>query len=77
MRKIGRRGREYLKWRDTIAIPYLDKTYGRRCSAEGCQNTNLDVAHILGRGSHPKLRTEVTNVVYKCRAHHLQEHLSG
>lgn len=76
LNRLGRRGREYIKWRDETAIPYLDKTYGHTCSVEGCaRSTNLDVCHILKRGSHPKLKMELTNVIYKCRSHHMAEHL--
>jgi len=74
MRKIGRRGREYIKWRDEIAIPYLDKTSGHSCNCCGVGG-KLDVAHKLKRGSHPHLKMSLENIEWKCRNCHLKEHL--
>ncbi len=69
----GKRTLIYEEWRDNIAIPHLDKTYGHRCSYDGCNETkNLDVDHILKRGSHPKLKMELTNVRWMCRPHHME-----
>lgn len=70
IKQMGRRGMEYKEWRDNVAIPYLDTTFGRKCSVEGCKNTNLDVDHILKRGSHPELKMDLSNVRYLCRTHH-------
>lgn len=63
-----------MKWRDEVAIPYLDEKFGHVCSAEGCYSSVVDVAHILGRGSHPHLKMELSNVKYLCRKHHLEQH---
>lgn len=72
---IKQRGKEYAKWvtfRDMVAKPYLDKKFGRICAVEGCPETeHLDVDHIKGRGSHPGLRYDVTNLRYLCRPHHI------
>lgn len=73
MRRLGRRGREYIEWRDSVAIPYLDKKFGHVCSVEDCYSSVVDVAHIKGRGAHPKLKMELTNVRYLCRPHHQKE----
>ena len=69
--KIGRRGMEYIVWRDTIARPYLDATYGRKCASCG-KHGQLDVQHIKKRGSHPDLRMELSNVEYLCRSCHIK-----
>jgi 5-methylcytosine-specific restriction endonuclease McrA len=71
---ISQRGKHALKWasfRKQEAIPYLDKTFGHICSVKGCTETeSLDVDHIKGRGSHPHLRYELSNLQYMCRTHH-------
>lgn len=65
----GKRSIEYQAWRDTVAIPYLDKRYGHMCAY--CANTgNLDVDHILNRGSHPQLKMNLKNVQFLCRRCH-------
>ena len=73
---ISKRGKKALEWqafRDTIAIPYLDKKYGHVCSVKGCtETTNLDVDHIKTRGAHPELRLDVKNLRYLCRRHHIE-----
>lgn len=72
---IGKKGLAYIEWRDTVAKPYLDKKFGHRCYRKWCRATgDLDVGHILGRGSNPKLRMELTNVRWVCRKHHIEEH---
>lgn len=72
VKKIGRRGAEYIRWRDEVAIPYLDATYGRVCSYPGCKTTKVDVDHIKKRGSNPKLKMSLSNVRYLCRTHHIE-----
>ena len=67
IKKKGKRTTEYERWRDEVAIPYLDMTYGRICAGcKGvrCGNQQLDVDHILNRGSHPALRMNLDNVQY-------------
>lgn len=73
IRKIGKRGLEYIAWRDNIAIPYLDRTSGHKCSVCGIGG-ELDVAHIKKRGSHPNLKMDLINVHYLCRLCHTKEH---
>lgn len=61
----GKRTLEYEVWRDTIAIPYLDKTYGHICAKCGQGDYGLhilEVDHIQNRGSHPELKMVLTNV---------------
>lgn len=63
----GRRTLEYEQWRDEVGIPHLDKTTGRICQAclgDRCGNRQLDVDHILNRGSHPELIKDVNNIQY-------------
>ena len=67
IRKKGKRTLEYERWKKEVAIPYLDQTTGRVCQAcfgERCGNQQLDVDHILNRGSHPALRMNLDNVQY-------------
>lgn len=65
MKQIGRRTLEYNKWRDTVAIPYLDATSGHKCS--WCPRTDrLEVDHIKTRGAHPELKFDLDNIRYLC-----------
>lgn len=74
----GKRAKEYETWRDVMAIPYLDKRYGLACSKCGVMPAKKedgsyyrhDVDHKLGRGSHAKLKMQVTNTQYLCRNCH-------
>lgn len=69
IRSFGKQSVEYMIWRDTVAIPYLIETYGYKCASCG-KEEHLDVDHIKGRGSHPELKMEVTNVQFLCRRCH-------
>ena len=72
VRRIRPTGKEYDRWRkfrDTKAIPYLDKTFGHKCRRCGVTE-NLDVDHIHGRGSHPQLKYQLSNLQYLCRSCH-------
>lgn len=67
IKQKGKQSIRYEEWRDNIAIPFLDKTYGRICNAckgARCGNRQLDVDHILNRGSHPQLKMSLDNVQY-------------
>lgn len=69
--KRGKRTIEYEKWRDKVAKPYLDKTYGHKCSRIGCFETEyLEVDHVKTRGSRADLKMELSNVRFLCRLHH-------
>lgn len=71
LKQKGRRTLIYEEWRDMVAVPYLDATYGRICAYNGCnESKNLDIDHIKKRGSHPHLKMELSNVQYMCRPHH-------
>jgi 5-methylcytosine-specific restriction endonuclease McrA len=71
IKKRGKRTLEYETWRDTVAKPYLDKTYGHVCRDCGATG-QLDVEHIKKRGSHPHLKMTLTNVTYLCRPCHIK-----
>lgn len=60
----GKRTIEYETWRDTIARPFLD-SLGRQCAICGSIN-NLQIDHILNRGSRPDLKMSLSNVQYLC-----------
>lgn len=71
LKTIGKRTLKYEEWKHSTAKPHLDATYGHICSYEGCKETkNLDIDHILKRGSHPQLKMSLSNVRYLCRRHH-------
>jgi hypothetical protein len=65
---INQRGKktiEYEEWRDTVARPYLIKTFGNQCAeCKGvrCGNKQLDVDHKKKRGSNPHLKMDLKNV---------------
>lgn len=65
IKKVGRRENEYRKWRDKVAIPYLDKAFGHKCADCGTTE-NLAVDHIKNRGSHPELKMKLFNVQWLC-----------
>lgn len=67
--KIGKRTKEYDKWRREVAIPYLDEKFGRLCVYCGATE-RLDINHIKTRGSRPDLKMEITNIEYACRLCH-------
>lgn len=67
MNKKGRQQLEYEKWRDGVAKPFLDETFGRVCSTPGCEATEgLQVDHIKNRGSRADLKMDLENVQYLC-----------
>lgn len=72
IKRKGRKTLKYERWRDKVAIPYLDETFGHYCVDCGVGG-KLDVDHQLGRGSHPELRMELSNVVYRCRDCHTKK----
>lgn len=65
IKQKGKRTIEYEKWRDTVAKPYLDRTFGRRCADCGSAD-NLTIDHIITRGSRPDLVKELSNIQYLC-----------
>ena len=69
MKTVGKRTVQYNKWRDQVAIPYLTATLGFKCTWCGTPD-NLQIDHILTRGSHPELKMELTNVRYLCTSCH-------
>jgi 5-methylcytosine-specific restriction endonuclease McrA len=66
----GEKTIEYEHWRDTVAIPYLDATYGHKCADCGTTTRKLDVDHIRNRGSHPELKMVLANLAWRCRTCH-------
>lgn len=71
--QITKKGKEYLRWekfRKDTAIPYLDNTFGHACRCCGVGGA-LDIDHIHGKGSHPQLKYQLSNLQYLCRnCHH-------
>jgi len=66
----GKKTLEYEEWRDTVAIPYLTKHFGKVCAlcgGERCKNRQLDVDHKLKRGSNPALKMDLNNVQFAGR----------
>lgn len=69
--QFGKHAKAWAAFRDKVAKPYLDMKFGHVCAVAWCTETkNLDVDHIKGRGSHPRLRYDVNNLQYLCRNHH-------
>lgn len=69
----GRKARQYEVFRDKVAIPYLEKKYGRKCDHCKRENIPLDVAHKKTRGSRPDLKFDVHNLRFLCRPCHRLE----
>jgi 5-methylcytosine-specific restriction endonuclease McrA len=78
IKQKGKRTLEYEHWRDTVARPYLETTYGLNCSFCQIPPTTKtdgsiryhDVDHVLPRGSHYHLRMVLSNVRFLCRQCH-------
>ena len=65
IKQKGRRTMEYEEWRDNVAKPYLDETFGHVCVTCGMGDYGmhtLDVEHKLNRGSHANLKMDLNNV---------------
>ena len=78
MKRIGKQGRKYQDFRNTVAYPYLIARYGEKCADCGAKEVQLDVDHILKRGSHPELKYELTNLQLLCRpCHDRKDNLGG
>lgn len=69
MRRVSKKQGEYLEWVENVARPYLIGRNGNRCAC--CDlffgAVKLDIDHILGKGSHPELKKELTNLQLLCR----------
>ena len=79
---IKQRGKAAKQWdifRDKVARPYLDTKYGMQCTDCGVYPPKKeygtyyrhDVDHVVGKGSHPELKFDVTNLAYRCRNCHI------
>lgn len=71
-KQAGKRATEYKNFRDQVAIPFLTENFGYKCARCGVTD-NLDVDHIQGRGSHPELKMNLTNLQFLCRSCHQQK----
>lgn len=63
----GKEYERYKKFRDEVAIPYLDKNFGHKCRCCGTAE-RLDVDHIHSRGSRPELKYQLSNLQWLCRS---------
>lgn len=70
LKPIGKQGQRYKVFRDTVAYPYLVRTFGEKCANCGRTDVPLDVDHKLKRGSHAELKYELTNLQLLCRPCH-------
>lgn len=74
-KRIQQRGKEYERWkefRENVAIPYLDKTFGHTCRCCGVGG-QLDIDHIHNKGSRPELKYQLSNLQYLCRECHINK----
>lgn len=66
-------GKEYERWRkfrQEVAIPYMDEHYGHHCRCCGRSDVPLDIDHIHGKGARPELKYQLSNLQYLCRPCH-------
>lgn len=73
LKRPKQKGKEYERWRkfrEEVATPYLDKTYGHRCVDCGVGG-KLDIDHLITRGSRPDLKYDLQNLMYRCRMCHI------
>jgi hypothetical protein len=62
--------KEYQVWKETVARPYLIERDGNKCACckrPAYSNEKLDIEHTKGKGSHPELKRELTNLRLYCR----------
>ena len=59
----------YLKWRDQVALPWLNENHGRWCRRCG-KSFALDVDHIISRSQRPDLVMVASNIQLLCRLCH-------
>jgi hypothetical protein len=70
IRQQSDKEKDYQVWKETVARPYLIERDGNKC---GCcerpayPNEKLDIEHELGKGSHPELKRELSNLRLYCR----------
>ena len=70
---ISKFNKQYIKWRKTVAIPYLLNTQGAVCKACHKASNQLDVDHIIPR-SHDRSRImDVKNIQFLCRPCHMDK----
>lgn len=74
IKQIGKQTIKYEKWLNEICKPFLISKYGYRCTYCGLAEGNLDVHHKITRGSRPKLKMDLYNVVFCCRSCHIKLH---
>ena len=73
IRGRGKKTLEYEAWRDEVAIPYLDKTFGHKCADCWATDKPLDVDHIIPRGGHAELKFSLENLQFLCRNCHIRK----
>jgi len=61
------RQKEYLKWKEQIARPYLLERDGDRCNCCMQWKEQYDIDHIKSVGSHPELKRDLDNMQLLCR----------
>lgn len=67
------KGKEYERWRkfrEEVAIPYMDEHYGHHCRCCGRSDVPLDIDHIQGKGARPELKYQLSNLQYLDRICH-------
>lgn len=68
MQRFGRRAKELAEWVKEVGRPAVILRDGEVCNCAGCNHTtNLDVDHIKGKGAHPELKQEISNLQLLCR----------
>lgn len=71
--RISTKGKEYQRWqkfRQEVAIPYMDKHYGHFCRCCKRSDVPLDIDHIKSKGSHPGMKYQLSNLQYLDRICH-------
>lgn len=66
IKQMGKQADKWTEFRDTVAIPYLDKVFRHKCVCCGVGG-KLDVDHIVEKGGHAELKYELDNLQYLCR----------
>ena len=62
--------KEYQLWKEETARPFVIERDGNHCACCGRlahEGEKLDLDHILGKGSHPSLKRDLSNFELLCR----------
>lgn len=70
IRQVSDKQSDYHDWLEEVARPYLIEKYDNSCICCGRpaqDGEKLDIEHTKGKGSHPDLKQDLSNLTLMCR----------